>query len=459
MLATPSRFVHVKEETENEDEFYEMIRTTPVQLKLHPNLSYFAHNWRTLLPFFLHGRSSRQSTLDEFGFSGPQRYSVPGDPKDASPSIPHWLLANNADIAWEFVRSGFLYSNAPIPVMLQVSRESRQVLIGHGYELAFCTRTHGPRIWFHFERDILYVPLSPYPSERPSVALLSGDEHYDIGQYDPTDLKRVRRLALQASCDVLEIKSRDSTEGQVLHSIMRLFPQLDELFLEEGNPSSFDIWWGKPKYGVTHLPEEADILLWDQGHCPVSSQGYHNWRLQKYINEHVGVRMDFFHHLSTQYERKLSDRLKDTLAPKNATGLDKSTSLPHGELALASKVPRIRIVHICYPWVCERLFQKRWDMWHRFLEDKGGEARLAAIKEALDEVSTIPSSREWFHDPDPLRPPSPFTERYSDDYEVLMGEIAQEIYNYADYEDSERGEYRRRLQLDLLPPDNSQQCE
>ena len=65
------------------------------------------------------------------------------------------------------MRTGSFYSKAPIPVMLHVTRESRQVLIDFGYELAFRTRSCGPRTWFNFKIDVLYIGYSDDADERP----------------------------------------------------------------------------------------------------------------------------------------------------------------------------------------------------------------------------------------------------------------------------------------------------
>ena len=40
--ASPPRFVHVREHTEDKDAFEERFRTTVAQIKLHPSIAYFA---------------------------------------------------------------------------------------------------------------------------------------------------------------------------------------------------------------------------------------------------------------------------------------------------------------------------------------------------------------------------------------------------------------------------------
>ncbi|KAF5255782.1 hypothetical protein FOXYS1_13781 [Fusarium oxysporum] len=74
----------------------------------------------------------------------------------------------------------YFYSNAPIPVLLHTCFESRDFLIKMGYQLAFKTKSHGPRTWFNHDRDILFKDKNTC----------------NITQFDPGDAIRVHRLAI-----------------------------------------------------------------------------------------------------------------------------------------------------------------------------------------------------------------------------------------------------------------------
>ncbi|KAI1814681.1 hypothetical protein GGS20DRAFT_547435 [Poronia punctata] len=250
------RIVRMKERHEDREAFLERVRKEPVQLRLHPSLSHFAYFWQDTTARWDADRSQRY--LEEFGFTvsgpgpGPSSSSCSSSSKHQSrdssppPDLPHHALSENPAWAWEVARKGYLYSSAPIPPLLHATSESRHVLMrssssgggggGGGYELAFGTRTHGPRTWFNFDQDILFVGNS-YRLDRlwrlglgHSAAfmrfyyLLTGHSVWDIGQYVPEDMTRVRRLALAA---------HDAVRNPPLCDTIALFPNLRALYMED----------------------------------------------------------------------------------------------------------------------------------------------------------------------------------------------------------------------------------
>ncbi|RYP04231.1 hypothetical protein DL765_010256 [Monosporascus sp. GIB2] len=241
ILATPPRVVHIQERTKEDYEDFEAVfRTTPVQLKLDPTLAYFAFNWRRLVPF----RSS-QSTLESFGFSGKPPHR-PWVPSTSTPHIPlHWL-GEHPEIAWELTRESFLYSNAPIPPLLHTCYESRAALMGQGYQLAFRTRSSQPRTWFNFDRDVLFLEFNR-DSDLSYPNLLS-DGPWDVGQFDPRDLRRVRKLALDRSVGSLPDRALNGAQfnhlalDREVSTILRLFGGLKELLLVEWDRRDI-VWW------------------------------------------------------------------------------------------------------------------------------------------------------------------------------------------------------------------------
>lgn len=286
-LATPPRIVHVREDYDiaNEkewDEFrwgqhqyrpsmgtdytwlylFERFKRefveNPFNIELHPDLAYFAHNWRDRLaaaqrhvPIWQTTRL-RQTLLSEWvGFTSSSRPRQPWPPTPETPEISLAWLAEKPEIAFELLRKTFLTSEAPIPALLHTCSESRRTLTEDGYELAFGTRSHGPRTWFHFGRDTLYLGERPFAydqhrgyyrphfvQEVPGVVygeLLSGG-WWDVGQFLSRDLRRIQRLILG------QCASRSCHLSKPIANILPLVPNLRELLLEQWGPEAFDAW-------------------------------------------------------------------------------------------------------------------------------------------------------------------------------------------------------------------------
>ena len=120
-----------------------------------------------------------------------------------TPAMPLSWLLTEPELAWHFVRKSYHYSRAPIPPLLHTCAESRDALVRHGYCLAFGTRTHGPRTWFHFDRDVLHLRPAQWDHPDDGVygdleteAWLMCNSNYNVGQFLPEDLLRVRNLSL-----------------------------------------------------------------------------------------------------------------------------------------------------------------------------------------------------------------------------------------------------------------------
>ncbi|KAM5341289.1 hypothetical protein ACJ41O_014320 [Fusarium nematophilum] len=204
-------------------------------LKLHPDLAYFAHNWRDELPWDT--LQHRQTRLEEYGFTSNKTVYEPWADTPETPRIPVGWLTEHPALAFELARQSWLYSKAPIPAFLHVCKESREALTRWGYQLAFGTRSHAPRSWFHFERDILYVPLAtfdlPYSAD-DYKSLLSGC-WWDIGQLDLASLYRVKRLLLSDGRPPYDISDQ-------LASVITIFPNLTELLLEDWQAEDLLDW-------------------------------------------------------------------------------------------------------------------------------------------------------------------------------------------------------------------------
>ncbi|KAI0539943.1 hypothetical protein GGR58DRAFT_462562 [Xylaria digitata] len=427
LFATPPRFVHVQEDHEDEDDFEERFRTTIVQINLHPSIVQFARNWRGRIPFpqsrwrWYDGR--HQTTLERYGFKGPRpKQQQPWEPTGDVPGLPYHFLSENPQIAWQLLRNGSFYSTAPIPALLHVTSESRQVLIDYGYELAFRTRTSGPHTWFNFKIDVLYIGrCSGTWDSHPQHALLSGTELWELGQFEPQELKKVRRLALEDSSRVV-ISNYQSEIGDGAREISNMlelfFTNVEELFLEEPsrdrlNDTPPDVPDADRQLWVFTPPLEVDTLAsYFKNYDLVYSTGYEHLDLRAYKEDNMGDGSNFFVDTACKFEQRLAS-IRDELIR------DVGSSVPY-------KVPKISLVHICYPWVCKALFDLRRDLWNRYEKLREADARSRAAEEAMRSID-VPKRPIYEPDGD-ANLPSPFSEEFRDDLDVWAQ--MQEDYYY-----------------------------
>ncbi|KAI0416918.1 hypothetical protein F5X98DRAFT_171096 [Xylaria grammica] len=426
LLASPPRFVRVKEAQEDWDDFEEKFRTTIVPIKLHPSTAYFACNWRGRIPFpvrqwrWYDGRY--QTTLERYGWKwkrAPIKHQ-PWEPTEETPDIPYDFISGNPHVAWELLRTGYLYSAAPIPALLHVARESRYVLIDYGYELAFSTRTYKPLTWFNFKTDVLYIgryqednyrPWERRPS--PHHALLSGNEWWEFGQFQPEDLKRVKRLALEKSGLVVSPGYRDGLNE--ISNMLKLFTGLDELFLQEhdlhAQRSGLSSYMQQPDASqnlwVFTPSQEIDALstLFERETLP-GSCGYESLDLRAYKDDNMGDGSKFFVDTARKFEERLLSRRDD--------------SIRDGGLLVPYKIPKISLVYIGYPWRCKGLFDWRRVAWKRYQDFKEDEARSRAAEEALRSID-VPRRpiHEERNDTNLSPSPSQFSDEFRDEMDVL----------------------------------------
>ncbi|KAF5658047.1 hypothetical protein FCIRC_13022 [Fusarium circinatum] len=229
-LATPPRFVHVQRFDEQDyDEFAEHLRTTPNAIQLDESLIHFSFNWRSQIP-----PRTTQRTLERYGFSSTKSSYQPWTVTKLAPQISLDWLSENPGYVWQLCREVSMYSTAPIPALLHTCRESRDVLIRRGYQLAFRTRSHGPRTWFNYDHDVLF--LSHGDDWNTKHRVVSGCA-WDIGQFHPDDMQKVKRVALEESTGSLYLAHPRFSEGNYkfsdLSSVLRLFKHIEELLLVE----------------------------------------------------------------------------------------------------------------------------------------------------------------------------------------------------------------------------------
>ncbi|PNP82038.1 hypothetical protein FNYG_04599 [Fusarium nygamai] len=124
----------------------------------------------------------------------------------------------------------YFYSNAPVPVLLHTCFESRKFLMKKGYQLAFKSKTQGPRTWFNYDRDVLLEDLVSCNSVH----------------LDTDEAARVRRLAVDYITDCLydskgydELPPLHSCEDSCLYPFIEDFPALEEVLVVDWKRNTF----------------------------------------------------------------------------------------------------------------------------------------------------------------------------------------------------------------------------
>jgi hypothetical protein len=446
MLATPPRIVHVQEVPEDQEAFEEKFETMPVQLKLDPSLAYFAFNWSRRIH-----RNTTQKTLESYGITGGKVLHRPWEPSAATPEIPlHWL-ADKPNAAWQLVREGYLYSKAPIPALLHTCAESRAELISRGYQLAFRTRSNGPRTWFNFERDVLYVDRDD-EYEEGYRSLLSGGP-WEFGQLHPEDLQRVRKLAMNRSAFPFPLQS-PALEPAVTYTsqfsnALRLFPSIKELFLVDWSQKDVGSWSEfsakespspagnkrSTEYVAVDTPrefwrcvaiEEIDALFWliapkEKDRTESFSTG-ENAQLLKAHKEQNGD-IPYFQYYQLQLEQRLLEQRDSIVSGSN-----------DGSVA-PWEIPKIKAVHILPSSMATFLSHERQIAWVEFSEMKRRQRELSTLASiippaAMTQDTVVPESQLPFGQDD--------EEAFAEAHEGCCGQCAWGYYQDRFIEDQKK---------------------
>ncbi|KUJ10128.1 uncharacterized protein LY89DRAFT_689956 [Mollisia scopiformis] len=214
----------------------------PSMYKIDPSLQHFKQAWK-FPPDRPEGKL--QTQLERFNFTS----SYP------RPEMPLHLLKDCSDMVEVFdaTRRGYLWSSSPIPALLHTCKESRNAMQRAGYELTFRHRTSGPRIWFNFNHDTLYLrraPIRDFRGEGLSRTLDQGP--WNLGQLSPNDLARVERVALENMLTGNVTSPREDFES---HAI-RLFGNLKEVLLVRNHrPAKLELEYGSNEYDVDYIPD------------------------------------------------------------------------------------------------------------------------------------------------------------------------------------------------------------
>ncbi|KIL93021.1 hypothetical protein FAVG1_04202 [Fusarium avenaceum] len=430
VLATPRRVVRVEERLLNPTEkrpWYEdydsyldyaygsfckeLGNGSPnFNVKLHPDIAHFAHNWRHQLTW-----PSKQQSLGAHGFTSSRPAYEPWKPSRDTPRIPTEWLIDSPELAFALTRNFYLYSSAEIPVFLHVCVESRQALVEWGYRLFFSTRTAGPRTWFNPRRDRLYIPfnqedfpprnsdeyasyeLPPNPYSRIKPVLLSGCK-WDIGLYSVQDLKEIRKVILGAPGSI-----EDDTLALYLGRILPLLSNVEELLLEDWSLDDFDFWFDNT-IGAPILPsptaasircvpvEDIDVVgsaFWPNG------GSYEEWR----TNCYTGTLTDYFRPFkATSSEPYHATKAKEL----EARLLDwKSTSKIAQNADV--RIPTIRHVNLVPDYCAELYTNSRHGLWKAIGSLTDEEIRRPDFRKRFPEMNAFPPpfNIQWRSDGDP----------------------------------------------------------
>jgi hypothetical protein len=147
LAAMPSpRLVHIhKKRTENWYDFWKRMNDLPEPEEVDSSLKSPSDNYDGHAPY-----SSSQTQLEQYAFTSskpaPDLLDIPiGDNKITKITMYYYLQ-----------------STSPVPVLLHACAESRHVMQKAGYELAFRNARYGPRTWFSYQHDILYLVENNY---------------------------------------------------------------------------------------------------------------------------------------------------------------------------------------------------------------------------------------------------------------------------------------------------------
>ncbi|KAL5342993.1 hypothetical protein BJX70DRAFT_355380 [Aspergillus crustosus] len=375
MLATPPRVVHVKEL--NDKEQFDVRFNKRINLRVSPDLAYFAPNWRCEIP-----GPAKQRTLESVGVTSKYKPYQPWEPSPSTPEIPlHWLQ-DQPMVAAQIMRENYLYSETPVPSLLHMSYESRMVLVRWGYTLAFATRRCAGGTWFNFDRDVLFVS-KPSRDDYEDDGLLTESPWRILGQFHSNDLKRVRTLALGDSAPTLFPWTRYAYYD-ILVSTIQLFPELRELQIVQweqealfrwrnfgSNVTSKHPWYidqGSDIAGELYsLPvEDIDALIKlisfkDGRRDDVPAAGVMGEKLKEHTKR-TDIKLGFFEYQEQFLEQKLkeeSDKMRNR-SKREEPGLS----------TFSWQVPRIKAVHVIPPSMAILVKEERQIAWEKFLKMK-----------------------------------------------------------------------------------------
>ncbi|KAF5968652.1 hypothetical protein FBULB1_10635 [Fusarium bulbicola] len=332
-LATPPRFVEVRRFTEqNYDEFAEHIRTRPNAIRLDESLTHFSFNWRSQIP-----SRAKQRKLERYGFSSTKSPYQPWNVSKLAPQISLDWLSENPGYAWKLC-----------------------------YRLAFRTRSHGPRTWFNFETDALFISQGDDWGTKHRV--LSGCA-WDIGQFHPIDMQKLKRIALDNSTGSLYLSHPSFSERNYklsdLSSVLRLFQHLKELllvewtdlYMDEIRPWNTSTAKGQKRhsYDTQYLWSYQPVSEVDASLQMFPPKDYSNTLVVTCIGPYGELLM----HHNTLQRNEYFEIVQNSLQDKLVKSRNSVVSRHKPDVDLWWEVPKVTAVHVMSNWGYEHLGRAR----------------------------------------------------------------------------------------------------
>lgn len=380
LLATSSRIVHLRENTESRRRFSGRRRFIDYKnVELHPSLSYFADEFRLILSEY------------------EKKYSVFNANEEYKPWIPEW----KENMLYCFLRKSRFFSEAPIPVLLHTCTESREMLISAGYQLSFGSRDYDPWTWFHFENDILYLKSdfedtsSPDDDDNNDEIELNIDDYLltSIIKLDLDNLQRVRKVAL---FDAPYFPYKDVTNTWAIY-VSRFLPKLDKIYYVVYDPETTefnnDVW---PRFRGIRVGSPSVDLMYSTPSTPLlPSQKFADieriFAYRRELWKYVPIKptdylfTDFYpwlrvtmkwaigsnhqHWLPLDDERtKWLQELRDKIVAK--------------ESADTWQIPKVESVHVCKEYLAKGILDHRPKAWNEYVTTY----RILAESGSLDDT-------------------------------------------------------------------------
>ncbi|KAI1209053.1 uncharacterized protein F4807DRAFT_428746 [Annulohypoxylon truncatum] len=340
LLATPSRIVHLRKRLAKPwlGRWNEVEPIDFDKFKLHPHFCFFAKEFHQIISFCQDLQSS------------PNPLDVPR---------PFGIRQVYAEREWRFFVEARFYSKAVIPALLHTCVESRSVLVESGYELAFGTRYHEPRTWFHFENDVLY-PQNAFDGCLSFPSMLSAYFDSPLARLDINSLERVRKIILDSAYFTLREYGRASCVARLFPKLLKLylapwFPR-DELFESETRPQHESKENVQKRRRLTykrkpwkHVPAEAmDVLFHGCDEFDIYPQLFADSP-----GSPVPSPRDFRSLIDGQVQAQWIEEIKDAVAKE--------------PFMFPQEVPKIEVVHVFPEYYAERIFNARQYIWKQYL--------------------------------------------------------------------------------------------
>jgi hypothetical protein len=266
--------------------------------------------------------------------------------------------------------SHYLYSNSPVPPLLQACSESRQAMMAAGYALMFPILEWEPRIWFSFKHDYLYFGKEVHAFGAYQLS----SKYQSLLRCSSRDRRRVKNIALQMS---LSSGNPAPLTFDISH-ILRMFGHVENILIVEQHCGDF----GHPARGKP----DVEGNLWGYVECDISDTlghsfsigdsrtdeySWHKSKILEYKKMNGGHGRDYFQHLAGNLELEL-ERHRNTCY-RIVDCEDGKVLVRPGQQAYS--IPRVQIVTVTTRTASQQLMQRRERYWEAIQEIEDEEAK------------------------------------------------------------------------------------